>query len=707
MTDWSGGDGPEEELSAGEAMLLGRLSASLSGSEQITLMVGSGVSASVVPRVPGLLEIADQYAAGRNDEGSLQRALAQARARLGPVPAIDVYRAYRRVFSDWVSAGAFDVIAQQAVLKAYAPEDPMESPLATRGLGQRVERGVGEALENERYGWQLPRGVEALGHLLAQTAVAFDNRVITTNFDPLIEIAVRHAGGLAVSLPLDLSGGYGASAGADGAIRVFHTHGFWRPTLHVRGPRLLHDPARITAATDLVDGTAALIRGDTVCVLGTTDWAGTLASAIALVARRRRLRVLWGLFDADPDQALRTGERLKQLTGTEVECFPGIDTERLFPALADRAGVIVPARETGRRHVARHHKWERELVTQPDSTPPADVPGLLLQLERRFGWVNQQQGTRRPARVLWPVRLRPRASVIHMVQAFVAGALARLGVEVRMVLDDVGTRTAESGDSFRADLQHWIGRTGHGAQVRFVSLGEFVEQSQRLPRTPSPESLLRPTDPWGVARRIFYSDRNPSLYSMLAAVKAVPHLADWDALEANAWPIVQAMLRTDASRLLIPLTLWPYLNSMLLESQTGDVLTLGGRDEALLWASWRQTFGFGPGHLYNPYIKNLKHDAHMLSWSTREELREHLYRTRELRGWDSDGSYVPWLFHNAMLLPVYLTSATMPRVDDFPLDSWAAFVAAIEMGRPALDVLADHVNDLYLGARPDGRGEVT
>ena len=50
-----------------------------------------------------------------------------------------------------------------------------------------------------------------------------------------------------------------------------------------------------------------------------------------------------------------------------------IDTERLLPALADRAGVIVPPRETGRRHMARHHKWERELVTQPDSAPPADV----------------------------------------------------------------------------------------------------------------------------------------------------------------------------------------------------------------------------------------------------------------------------------------------------------------------------------------------
>jgi len=126
-----------EGLSAGAALLLDRLTAGLRGVDQITLVLGSGVSAAVIPRVQGVLEIADSFAAGRNDDGALERALEQARAELVGARPIDVYRAYRRVFTDWVSAGAFDVIAQQAVLKAYAAADPMESPLATHGLGQR------------------------------------------------------------------------------------------------------------------------------------------------------------------------------------------------------------------------------------------------------------------------------------------------------------------------------------------------------------------------------------------------------------------------------------------------------------------------------------------------------------------------------------------------------------------------------------------
>src|SRR3954454_7491767 len=93
---------PGEGLSAGETLLLDRLAAGLRGVDQITLLLGSGVTATVIPRVQGVLEAADSVAAGGSDDGDLDRVLEQARAgRVGP-SAIDVYRAYRRVFTDWV-----------------------------------------------------------------------------------------------------------------------------------------------------------------------------------------------------------------------------------------------------------------------------------------------------------------------------------------------------------------------------------------------------------------------------------------------------------------------------------------------------------------------------------------------------------------------------------------------------------------------------
>ena len=693
---------PEEDTapSPGEERLLELLEPSFSihNDDQVVLLLGSGFTAAAIPGVRGVLEIADRYAEGRNDDGALANALRQARTELGRAADIDVYRAYRRVFTDWESIGAFDVIAQQAVLGAYTAPDPMESPLATHGLWQRVGLAMGEAVENDRFSWQLPRGVQAAGHLLTQEAATFDHRVVTTNFDPLLEIAVREAGGRAVSLPLDAHGEYGMPVGAAGAVRVYHLHGFWRPTWNVEGPPLLADPALLTGdGRELSEATARLIRGYTICVLGSSDWAGTLATAIRLVAARQQghVRVLWGLRDADADRAAERSRWLSEVVGAPVTCLPGVESDRFFPLLAERVGVTVPPRATGLRHRVRHHSWERQLVSQPDTLPPDDVPGLLVQLERRFGWVTQHLGEGSPARMLWPVRLRARASVIHMVQAFVAGALARRGVELLVCLDDVGLPDSSAAESFRADLDRWIDHTGPGADRRFMRLTDFVDDTQRRGREPTPEAMLRPTDPWSVAR-VFYGKQNPSLYSVLAAVKAVPNITTWDGLEKNAWPIVQSVQRSDANRLLTPLTLWPLLNHLLLESPATALMTLGGRDEAILWAQWRQTFGPGVGHLYNPHIKSLRHDAHMLSWSSRDQLTKHLHRTPELPGWDAEGGYVPWLFQNALLLPRYLNHEPVPETADSTLDSWAAFVAAIQDGEPALDVLAEGVTDLYL-----------
>jgi len=43
--------------------------------------------------------------------------------------------------------------------------------------------------------WELNPGIEALGKLVAHYPQRFGKTVLTTNFDPLIEVAIRRAGG--------------------------------------------------------------------------------------------------------------------------------------------------------------------------------------------------------------------------------------------------------------------------------------------------------------------------------------------------------------------------------------------------------------------------------------------------------------------------------------------------------------------------------
>ncbi|MDR7276449.1 SIR2 family protein [Catenuloplanes atrovinosus] len=675
-----------------EQLLADRLYESFRREEQITLILGSGIGADATPGVADVLRLAEQYAVGRSDGGDLTRMLALARVRRGEGPPSELYTEYRRIFANWVGGDGFDVIAQQAVLEKYRPPDRLAGPLATHGLWQRVTAELGEDLENDLGSWMLSPAVEALGAVLAGLPGAFDNRVLTTNFDPQLEIAIRTASGRAITTPLDVDGRWDRDNAYDGAVRVFHLHGFWRPVVAGDRTPLVHDPSRFTRKPT-IGPVADLITGETVCVIGSSDWAGTITSALVEVAQQRPVTVLWALHPDDPEGAARRCEQLRGEGVARVECFAGVDAERLLSGLAARLGVTVVPRAAGPRHRHRHPVWEGEFVSHPASTPPDDFLGLIRQLERRFGWQFAPADTGTPSMIFWPVRLRARTSVIHMAQALVAGALAARGASLLVCLDDFGIRDPRvTGAAFEADLRRWIGATAPGLDVEFVSLSDFI----RLQReSPSPEHLLRPVDPWTVARD-FYGEHNPSLYSVLASIKAVPNVAAHE-LEPRAWEIVQALLRRNTNRLLTPMTMWAYLHHLLLDRPAHSIMTLGTRDDALFWQQWREMYRFGIAQLYNPHISSLTHKSEMLRWDDAETLREHLTETCAVPGWDGDGRYVSWLLTNAVLLPNYLTGAAPPETGGHVLDSWADFMAALDGGAPALAVLADQATLWYRG----------
>lgn len=685
----------------GEQELVDRLVRAVGQGEQVTLLAGSGVTAPAVPRLARMLDHAERYAAGVGDDGDLGSALAQARAEQGPgATPLEIYIAYRKVFADWVSPFEFDVVAQQAVLDAYQPPDLFDSPLATHGIWQRVDLRLGEHVENSTEWWDLPPGVEALGRLLANRPNEFGNRLLTTNFDPLVEVAVRAADGRAVSVPVDPRGAVPVPSGTEGAIRVYHLHGFWRPSLRAGGPGLLHDPAALTGpSAQMVESIGELITGDRVCVVGYSGWDEAVVAALREVARLRPVDLMWALHPGDP-AADEPAKRLSDRLGVPVTMFRGVDSDRLFPHLAERLDVPKISRGADTRRRVRHPAWERELLSAPGNTPPDDVLQLLRQLDRRFGWgLEWADRPQAPSLVFWPIRLRSRPSVIHAVQAFGAGALSQRGARLVVCLDDFGVSPrAEFTDRFRADVLRWVRRIHPDADPRFVSLQDFIEDPERPRLAPDAASLRRPVDPFAVARA-FYGSHNPSLYSLLAGLKVVPNLALRELSdETKAKEIVQALLRKDANRLLTPLTQWSLLHEVLRTENADHVLTLGGRNEGFLWGLYREAFELNVNHLYNPYIKSLTNESLMVRWSGVDELRRHLQRAYERGGWrENEGDYIPWLAQNALLLPSYLGRERFPEMGGYRLDSWVAFAAALEAGLPVLDLLAERVSEFYLG----------
>ncbi|HEU4423399.1 MAG TPA: hypothetical protein VFR67_12785 [Pilimelia sp.] len=692
---------------AATADLIERLVHAVRRGEHITLIVGSGVTAPAVPTVSDMLALADDYAAGRDDKGDLTRALEQARATLDDPVAL--YVAYRRAFANWVSGTEFDVVAQEAVLQAYQPVDRTRSALATHGVWQRVDARLGERVEADLASWQLPPGMAALGRLLARRPAQFGNRLLTTNFDPLAEIAIRRAGGRATPLTLTEKGA-APPLGLNGdAVRVFHLNGYWRPVRPADRRLLLHDPEKLSPHPPLAvprsdephrwalaTGIARLLRGDTICVVGYGGYDDVIYDALRQVGHR--VTVVWALDRPDEAAARRQADRLREALGPgrEPVVCPGVDSNEFFPELADRLGVPAQPRAaySERRH--RHHDWERALISEPSTEPPLGAMQLIGQLDRRFGWeFSPAADVQTPSLLFWPVRLRDTSSLIHTAQALVAAALSARGVEPIVCLDDLGLAGRERlTANFARDVRRWFARISGATAPTIVSLQDYVDGVDVFTGAPDPALMLRPTRPWAVARELF-GERNPSLYSILVATKILPNIPV-EQLPEESGTVMQALLSKKANRLLTPLTVWSYLNRLLVERPSASVLTLGGYDERPFWELWRDVFDYGVNQLYNPQAESLTNESLMLRWQNARELADHLRQARSMPDWDGERRYLHWLVQNALLLPVYLTGGPVPTLGPYRLDSWAAALAAVRDDPAHLDTIAQRVSELYL-----------
>jgi len=667
----------------------------LGDGDGLALLVGSGVSSSVLPRIAGLLDLADEYAQNRADSGDLTTALRRARAAHDDV--VDTYIAYRREFAAWVSGTKFDVVAQEAVLKAYRPADGM--PIPNHGRWQRIDEALGERLERDLDSWQLPHGTAALGYLLANKPDLFYSRVLTTNFDPLLELAIRRAGHDATTLTFHPDGANDVHGPPDDSIRVYHLHGFWRPIGNGHR-RLLHDvPYPLERHPPaLLDWVRRLIWADNVCVIGYSGWDGLFLDALREVSRTGRTpRVLWAAHTSDEKALPELADRLRDRTGCTVEVFGGVDSDVALPAVATSLGLM-PARTAAVRHRVRHLGWERELISEQGIAPPEDCLDLLRQLDRRFQWGRSWAADQRPEPpelLFWPVRLRAnRPSVIQMAQALAAAAISARGVQVVTCLDDYGlTDPPASRERFERAVRRWFQQVPDAREAEVVSLSDEIERTEVYGT--GTDGMERPIHPWDVANEV-YGERNPSLLSVLVATKVIPDVPA-DRLMDHAPVILQALASQGARRLLTPLTLWSYLQRLLPHHPPSRVITLGGRDDTAFWELWHGSFDYPINQLYSPYIKSLTNESLMVRWSTPGELRTYLDQRFAADDGEEEGGYFHWLVQNAFLLPRYLAGQPVPVVGGIRLDSWASILTAVRLDRSTLDLLVERVSETYLG----------
>lgn len=316
------------KLSEGAEDLIARILNA--GERQIIFLLGSALTMQSDPGhsgMPDVKGIALRLEAALAGKGGSDFDDAVARAKSSGTTK-DFGVAYRKGFDAMLRRGggqdAVDRIIREAVLEAHNPLDEEQRDRVLRSRHVDHEKSC-RALLNAPDGWRpLRPSVAALGEILHQDSTRL---VLTTNFDPLIEVAVKHAGGSVRRTILTQDGDFGQHDG-DGT-HVVYVHGYWfgADTLHT--DRLLkRERSQLTATLRRWIEPALLV------VLGYGGWDDVLMHSLQTLAADGAARpdIVWGFYGVEDLDVMHKLEA----AGGRVQPYEHVDMHTLLPKLRDQ-----------------------------------------------------------------------------------------------------------------------------------------------------------------------------------------------------------------------------------------------------------------------------------------------------------------------------------------------------------------------------------
>lgn len=288
-------------------------------SRPIALLVGSGLTLKSVPGVTEIVHtirkiIDEQDRADFDSETS---------------KFSDSGHQYQAAFA-FLSRRMPRVIADRVIttctLKAYKPAGNVDRRLTPPELAEA---------EKDVDGWILPLGVESLGRIWAGLPANLRGPIITTNFDPLIEVAIQKAGAETLPRVMDADGTFIHDLSLSELSQIVHLHGFWRES------QTLHMPTQLTVSRPaLAASVRMLLEKYTLIVIGYSGWGDAVMMQLESIIDEqsaRNLDVLWCSYgnDAALDTEIAKNSSLSKLTRAmgNVQFYTEIDANTAIPAL--------------------------------------------------------------------------------------------------------------------------------------------------------------------------------------------------------------------------------------------------------------------------------------------------------------------------------------------------------------------------------------
>ena len=239
-----------------------------------------------VPGVSGMVDLIRREFEGSDAESEFDQSL-----RGNPATR------YQRAFEFLHGRRGQDVanrIVRTAVWQAldtnnWPAAHPMTSP-------RDADPAICSVLEREVNAWVLPRAVDLFGNLLVTYSDTFGGAVLTTNFDPLIEVSLLKYGGRFYRTVLHDDGRLGQTVSE--GTHVVHLHGYWH------GHDTLHTPQQLVQPRpQLGHSLARVIETSTLVVIGYSGWDDVITTTlVALLSDSARTpEIMWSFHEDDTE----------------------------------------------------------------------------------------------------------------------------------------------------------------------------------------------------------------------------------------------------------------------------------------------------------------------------------------------------------------------------------------------------------------------
>jgi len=310
-----------------EQMLISRLLSGFNQKKQFTFLLGSGCTLSNNSSIRGV--------------SSVSEIVSQIKLQFEADNQVDLLL---NALKTGIDSGNEYQIAMNTLLQCYGQDDVnkviVNAVLNARKTGVVYSDKTDatndlEEIEKDLSGWNIRESMDALGSLLVKHPKIFKSPILTTNFDPLIEIGIVKNKGLYNPTGLTNDGNI-LNTASSSIIQVIHLHGFWR-----HGDTL-HSPYQLTKERPLLKGDLRKLLNNTILVvLGYGGWGDVFTNTLIEVITEggNECNVLWTFYDNDEKHVTTKNDllldKLKNSLDQRVVLYKGIDFNKIMPNLKE------------------------------------------------------------------------------------------------------------------------------------------------------------------------------------------------------------------------------------------------------------------------------------------------------------------------------------------------------------------------------------